>query len=356
MSATREQPLSSPDKVLNLSGAYRNYLSPLLLKGLTPKEYFQGGTKIVERVQTSYTPSGGFYLPTDPHVPVIQDTMTSLEIPWRFMEVNQAWNDHIIELNSGDRSTVYKNLKNSMRQTMFTQFWDILEAAMFARPNAAQMEGGTTTGSAPYSLRCFFTNAGGVPVTGTGVAQDDSVDTWTTLQTVPVSTTSAFQNQVSTYTVGDDDSLIDALDTVFQTTHFESPAPETGIPSTRDGKCRILTTREGYRWAKRIAGANNSQASPAGDIGWLMGTLSYRKIPIIAVDALESVYSTATKPGFWFANFDHFRLVIHKNRWMKAVPKDGDINQPFIHAEFRDTWCNIVCTARNRQGVVRAAA
>jgi hypothetical protein len=214
MYATRQRPLSGPEKIANMMTRNRTYLNRVMLSGLTDDIIFQDGTEIVEYVQAKYTPNARNYLPTDDQAPQAENSLQQIKIPWRFTLVDSVWYDHEIELNNGDEKTVFKRLMKVKRQKMFTDLFDKMEDDFFAAPNATTMEGGNTAGADPYSILCFATADGAVPSTTN--SHTGTTGTWTTTETLSRTTYTNWANQYSTYDSADiDANLEDALNEMY---------------------------------------------------------------------------------------------------------------------------------------------
>lgn len=358
MYATRQRPLSGPEKIANMASRQRTYLSRVMVNGLQDEVLFQDGTEIVEFVQLAYTANARNYLPTADQTPTAENSLTQIKIPWRFTLVDSVWYDHEIILNNGDEATVFKRLMKVKRQKMFLDLWDKMEDDYWAAPLSASMEGGNTQGVDPYSLLCFITTDGLVPST----TNSHTSTSWSgsTLETVTVATYSNFQNQYDTYDSADlDANLEDALNRMWVKVQFESPddsGGKTGVIDANISKYVILTNLEGYTALLRLVKNNNAESSPKTALGWANGKITLNGIPIRYISKLDSTAICPTgKPKFFFFNFTHIRPVFHRTRYLYAKSFEGTIKQPMANAEYRDTWRNLVCVNRREQGVVCAA-
>jgi hypothetical protein len=364
MAATRQLPLSSPDKISNQMTANRTYLTRLILDGVGAEEMFQDGNEIIEQLQLAYTSNFRHYKPTDPQTPSGDSSLVTVKVPWRFSLVDSSWYDHEIILNGGgDQKTCFKRLAKAKRQKMFTDFFDGVEASLWATPNAAEMEGGNSAGKTPYSLRVFINTAGTVP-NATAVASDGdgAADTWSTIMQASPSTYSNWANQVSTYDASTSttiqSTLEDALDDMWLKVNFTSPDKRTGMMDTKSNKCRIITNKEGYKHLIKLARTARTGAvsKEASNLGWANGVVTYHGLPIDYISSLDSTSLCASgKPRFYFINFNHIKLMFHKTRYLYPKTFEGTANQPMANVEYRDTWWNLLCTNRREQGLVKAA-
>lgn len=363
MTATRDIPLGTPDKIPNQMNRHRTYLTRLMMAGLSEQEYFNSGVKFVEQIQLKYTGNYRNYLPTDTQTPTGQNTLAQLEVPWRYSLVDQVWYDQEIELNSGgDLKTVYKKLAKVKRQTMLTDFWDGVNDSLWAQPNASEMEGGTGAGETPNSLRCFITIGTGVPNT-TAVAShgDGATGTWSTVEAINPTTYPNWDNQRESYVTAElEATLEDKFDTMFLKLQWEAPEEGgggTGIVDTSINKMRILTNREGYNNIVKIArqgrvGGGDSATNFRED----KSGVTYRGIRIKYISALDSTDIVPSgSPRYFFVNFAFIKPCFKTGRFLKPKVFEGTVSQPMANAEYRDSWWNLICTNRREQGLVYAS-
>ena len=364
MQATRQLPMSTPDTIMNQSSRHRTYLTRLMMGGLSAEEYFQGGTEIIEQIQLKYTGNARNYSPTDTQAPSGSNSLTPIKFPWRFKLVDSVWTDQEIILNGeSDTRSMFKRLATVKRQKMFTDFFDAINDDVWAAPDSTQMEGGTSTGSMPYSLRAFITTAGGAPTaTAVGSGGDGAVQAWTTVATVNPSTYTNWANAVATYdatsstTIGT--SLEGALEDLTLQLNWEAPedgSGNTGIDDPGYDKRVILTNKEGYKYALQVA-KNYWKAidkKGASLMGLARNGVTFNGIPIKYISAMDAAGVCASgKPRFYCCDFTFIKLVFHKNRYLYAKSFEGTPAQPMANVEYRDTWWNLVCTNRRAQGIV----
>lgn len=357
MYATRERPLSGPDKIANMMTRSRTYLNRVMLSGLADEVVFQDGKKIVEYVQAKYTPNARNYLPTDDQAPQAENSLQPIEIAWRFTLVDSVWYDHEIELNSGDEKTVFKRLMKVKRQKMFTDLFDKMEDDFFAAPNANTMELGNTNGADPYSILTFVTTDGAVPSTSN--SHTSTTGTFTTIESLSPTTYPNWANQYTTYDSADiDANLEDALNEMYIKVQFEAPddSGKTGMVDASLSKILIGTNLEGMKILLRLVRNNTSNPTPATTLGWAQGKVTLNGVKFKYLSQLDNTaICPAGKPKFFFWNFNHIRPVFHKKRYLLAKTFEGTISQPMANVEYRDTWRNLVCVNRREQGLVSAA-
>ena len=57
-------------------------------------------------------------------------------------------------------------------------------------------------------------------------------------------------------------------------------------------------------------------------------------------------------PRYWWINANYIHPVFHTTRYFHRHPVMTHPNQPFTHVQPVDCWTNLVCTSRQRSGIV----
>lgn len=150
------------DQIIN-DAAAQNYVFSRLLRGKDVKQRLvQSGSQLRDVIMLAESSTYGHYLPNDTFIwsnPQVTDTITA---EWRFSIDHMSWTDQEIELNIPEgisdaaRGEIYKRLKRSKEQRLWTSFCGGYESDLWRAPLQAQMEG-ATGGKLPYSLPTFIT-------------------------------------------------------------------------------------------------------------------------------------------------------------------------------------------------------
>ena len=353
---TRNEVASDPNSILNDAQKYPDYLIRDLLAG-REKEMFQGGAEIEEYLELDPGAPATDYSPTDVFSYTNVDTLTKVKVPWRFTQNYYTWTEQEILLSSGAKVAM-KNLHKAKKQGAYTSIFDKLEDSLVATPETAQME--TSTGRTPYSLRCFITDNGNAPTSlNGGVTGAD----WTTVSGVNPTDKPYWKNQVSTYdgtsatTVRD--TILKAMDKCWLKTGFRAPTnSQEYFTDSNMRRMKIIASTEGVAYMSEIARSANDRLTPAGDVGWSVGNVTFHGIPIKYVPALDTVDATpdaAGKPKYRFVNLNHFKLIFHPKKFMTIKDVTPAPNQPHVNLVLFDTYRQLMCTSRRRQGIVLAA-
>lgn len=366
MLATRPKSLADPAKIKVQSTRRQRYLLRDILSGLAPKKYIQSGSKIIDFIQLKATASFKRYLPTDGYTYTPSNTLTQIEVPWRFSSVDMSWTDHEVILNGTDILSTFQRVKAAKESAMMVDFYEGMEDDLWATPNVTEMEATPSSlGRQPLSLRCFVTDDGLAPSSTNGGVVGDN---WTTIQTVNPTTETNWRNQVETYdgtslATGDADSggIISAFDGMWMSLGWQSP--ETSQKYVEDisySKLNILASKKAVQRLIAICRLQNDRLTPGGgNLQHAGGQITYGNIPvkyITELDVVDATADAANKPKFRWFNFNHIKPIFHSQRYLYQVSVGKNPAQPHQSVEVRDTWRNLFCINRRAQGMVRSAA
>jgi hypothetical protein len=352
--ATKSHKITPTTEILN-ECARRSYLLSYMLKGRGNDEVVQSGKDIIDQIQLRKHNGAGFYQPNESLQPRGMDTLVQVTAPWRFHQSSYAWTDHQIELQlsngGGSTADIYTKLKASWEQASDLSHWDSLEEALWATPDAAGME--VSSGKTPYSIPTFITTDGLAPAG------------FTTISGLNPATEAGWRNQTGAFDWSDrelNDAMYKAFDAMMRKLRWKKIArfnAQTGSPSTDFDKVVICTTTEGvngYLAANRSANDRlRATGGSKGDAGWGQDA----KFNNITIEDLEILDETTTggQPPFFWLNLEYLFPVFHSKRYMMEVgPIQGSINQPFSWAVYKDTWLNLFCRSRRRQGKIQTTA
>lgn len=364
MLATRPKSLADPAKIKVQSTRRQRYLLREILAGLAPKEYIQSGSKIIDFIQLKATASFKRYLPTDPYTYVPSNTLTQIEVPWRFSSVDMSWTDHEVILNGTDILSTYQRVKAAKESAMMVDFYEGMEDDLWATPDVTEMEAAPSSlGRRPLSLRCFVTDDGLAPSSTNGGVVGAN---WTTIQTVNPTTETNWRNQVETYDGTSDatveSSVITAFDLMWMDLGWQSP--ETSQKYVEDisySKLKILASKKGVSKLLKVLRNENDRLTPGGgNLQQANGAVTYGNIPVMYVSELDTVDASGdgaavVKPKYRWFNFNHIKPIFHSQRYLYQVSVGKNPAQPHQSVEIRDTWRNLFCINRRAQGIVRAA-
>jgi hypothetical protein len=377
--ATAGARVSDPNALVSMASQYRTHLFPLMLKGLSKDLMVQSGKKIEDYVQLTYTNRFRHFDITDTFEYSATDSLTQIEVPWRFSMVDNVIYEAEIDLQSGDRETVYKKVKRAKDSEMELSFFEGMERALWAEPNFETMEASTKSGTGqPLSIPCFVTRDGLAPTSTNGILVNDvetgSTATWTSLMGISPTTYTNFRNQFKTFTntnhaarSAEGTGVLSAFDVMYRKVQFRSPSNgEEYVKNTSLQKMKILSNGPSYDELMSLAREKNNVLTPRGDFGWPQGMVTYRGIAFEYIAILDDlIYDTtagtaedgASKLGYtWlFLNFNHIRPIFNSKHFRRLRNKDGGAANPNAQVMLEDTWHNLWCSNRREQGVVFAA-
>lgn len=356
--ATKAHKITPTTEILN-ECAKRTYFVALMLKGRGNDEIVQTGSKIIDQIQLKKMANAGFYRPNQNLQPRGVDTLTQIQAPWRFHQGNYGWTNEQVRLQlaaGGNPADIYTRLKTSWEQACHLDIWDSMESALWSTPDNAEME--AEGGLVPYSIPAFLTDDGLAPAG------------FTTVSGVNPTSESRWRNQFETLSWAaraTDDALYVAFDKMWRKLRWKRIAgfnSQVGSPGTNFEKVKIVTNQEGVNGYLALNRAANDRlrAAPRGrmDAGWGTDDATFNNIEIIDVEELDAGNSatvTAGQPPFYWLHLDYLFPVYHSETFMEEVgPIRGSVNQPFSWAVYKNTYYNLFCRSRRRQGKVFTSA
>lgn len=343
VAATNEKVITPPKDIIN-DACKNTYVMADMLRGKGEDQVVKAGSKLTDRLQLTADDSFGFYDPNEVFDPNLQNTLTKIEVNWRFAKSYWGWTDHEVELNEGDRLVQWKSLRDSRRNGSLVSMYNGMEDQMWATPNQATMEATTQLGGRPYSIRAFITEDGNAPWSGT-------------LMTVDPTVYANWKNQVFQFSYASiDNTLIPAFERAWRGLKFESPdTSEQAFKETKYSKFKIYTNLDGAtKYAGLTRGANDRAVmGNKPDLGFAVGDLTYGGIALKYISALDAVGYATGQPRFFWNNFDVLFPVFHSRRYMlEKDPINGGIAQPYTWIVYKDTWYNLFCRSRKRLGII----
>ncbi len=220
--------------------------------------------------------------------------------------------------------------------------YQTIESGWWTTPSLASMETAATA-TTPYSIRAWITEDGLAP------------SGFTTIGNQNPSTQAKWRNQVSTYTAGAIDiTLEDALSDQFLKVNFESPPTmEKYITDTKWDKFNILTDINGRKTYQRITKQSNDRLVGDGkDLGVYTQTLMYAGVPVVYIKEMDAIGYASTQPRYFFVNSDYLYPVWHTSAYFEETEPMNSVNQPWVYVVHSDTWYQLICTSRQRNGIV----
>lgn len=338
--STGQKLKSGPDEILN-DAVKNTYIISRMLKGAGASDVIQSGSKIVDRIMLTDTGTAVYYNPNDDLSIENVDTLSTIEVNWRFLANHFSYTEQEIALNSGDAQTYYKNLLKVKRQGMTTDTFNTMEEKLWASPVNADME--AATGTLPYSFRSFVTVDGLAP------------SGFTTVQTLNPTTNSRWRNQFQSYDPTDlnnpDSGLVSAFDEIFMQCRFKSPRPGEYFENDEFQQMGIFTNRDGRAIYLRITRDSNDRLV-GNDLGAQQSGLAYAGLPVEYIAELDNAGWSAGQPRYEFLNLKYLHPVWHSEEYMKEKEPVRQPRQPFSWAVWSSTYYNLFCSSRRRQGVV----
>lgn len=324
----------------------QTYLTGELAKGKPASKTIKGGRSVVSYSQFSAGTGAEFYQPGASFTSQIEDVDTKLEFPFRFLHDSFAYTKHEIEFNMGgpDAASIppqIVDILKSKRQAQRVGMYNTVDAAWWTTPSAATMETAATA-NRPHSIRCFITEDGLHP------------SGFTTLGGV-ASTQTRYRNQVSNYTAGAiETTLKPAFAQMWRKVNFKSPpSMDKYFSDTKFAKFMILTDINGVGIYQKLTEESNDRLVGSGkDLGVYTEDLPYAGIPVRYVKEVDNLGYTSTQPRYFWVNSEYLYPVWQANGYFAEEDPMRSVSQPHVYVVHVDLWYQLLCTSRQRQGIV----
>ncbi|MDE0914358.1 MAG: hypothetical protein OSB57_04180 [Planctomycetota bacterium] len=374
--ATEDTYLKDPKGFLN-EASTRTTLLSMGLKGSANKgiKTLQGGENVKEQLFAEYEDTVVDWSPTSdtfelPNPQFLQEH----GIPWRFTAVPITWSDVEVELQPDTtRDGQYRRLTDlyaRKRQHAYGNLMEQMDVRMLNAPNYANQE--ASAALQPYSLPSAITeaNSGGYPL-AYGTAEWGN----TRYQGFDTSTNAWWKNQTGLYSnidghpvgSGTDGSLFEAFDDMMLKTEFKQyPMHAEATASEFGPSVNILCSRWGKRSFMSALRNSNEMLVTTSRQDPAYNTPMYSGIPVQHIERLgtNELYKAAGSalttedaadkagPRFTFWNSEYLCPIFHSSRYFKMKKPGTYAGQPFRNAIWIDTWWQMFCRSKRRQGIV----
>ncbi len=354
--ATKTHRVSSPDKIQQ-EAVKNTYFIKNMIRGSDLSRTFQSSQSIKEDISLSNTGTFQFYNPNASFSPSDQDTLKTVNCSWRFALTHYGWNEDVMELNNAPAEDVWINYKKSKTASAEVDAWNGMETALWAPPDYSTMEAGGGDAPPAYSIPTFVNEySNGVPIGWTG----------SQIETIDASVESRWRPQHGSYTAGAADDrtsgLFAAFDKMFLDVKFETPPGAQAFEMDNYAKMRIVTSRGGMTMYKGLCRAANDRFVSPQDPAY--PGINYEGVRVeyaselntSILDLANAAAFPESAPRFYFLNFKYLFPTWHVKNYMRQQdPQNGAMGSPFQWVVYFKTFYNVMCTSRQRQGIVYPA-
>lgn len=394
----------------------QTYLLGRFLRGRSDSQILSGGRVIRDTILFDEDTTAQNYLPNETFTWRNPQVLNNWEINWRFTTDHMSWTDQEVVLNINDgmsknsRHLAYKNLKWTKEQRMWTSLLNFLEDRLLAFPDTGQQE--SATGEDQYSIFSFVNEFGGgtgesgtTPITTNdnealwGHAAADESGTpvnlsapnvpWTTVENITpsnVAGTGEWANKRVPYHAatagGGTDPIAQAFDEMFQDVKYVPPPTRQEYFENENMVAQfIITSKLGITTYQQELRAGQDQFVTVGRQDPSYVNPQYAGIDVIRIANLDTaaVYagsaaagdgtvSAATAPQseysgsgvgaafigprYYWLNSRYLTPMFHTERYLTTHPTMRHPQQPYTTIRTCDSWWNLICRSRQRQGVV----
>lgn len=362
--------LTGPDRMLN-EAPKKSYLLGKLLKGNDAKIIIQAGSKIrdylmfdEQTTRQAYATGADTFTWSNPQV------VEHWEYDWRFHVDHLTYTENEIELQAGDSGNpkeVFKRIMRVKEMRLETSSINGMESDLWRAPLVAEMQGPTAK---QWNSIPLFINQ---ETTGLYNPGSTNGPAFTDVGGLSPVTEPKWDNQRATYatvepaTVGRDWDGFLAFDKLFYTTRVaQLPTREQYSERPSWPNC-ILASRKGMNlFQKNCRQANDTFAATSRQDP-AFPYVNYAGIELYYVQQLDTaaIYrdtagtalgaesgADITGPRFYWLNTEHIKLVMHERKFMQRGKARSHPNQPFTWVIPTDTYANLICSSRQRQGII----
>lgn len=355
------------------------YFGRLLDPDVAATKHLRGGKDIRENIAFQDNGTWEKYQPGASHDWVNPQRLDRVQLHWRFGMAHMAWTEQEIILNDaimvgddGARFQQFVDIRNEKEALMWSAKWNGLETDLWKQPNASTMEGEGAGLIDTYSIFAFINSeANGLFGQVTGGALE-----FTTLETIDPTAASVdgrFTPQQLTYSsiaAGDPGNVLSVFDEMFQDVSFEQPRTMAQYwEPGRLNKQMIVTSKRGrahYMFLLRegqdhfVAGQQDPSYPDPQYNGIPVARASDMETALLYDDdasgyTFEEDAGTAgdnNAPRYVWMNGNYLFPVFHPERYFykHEVTKHHEVPDTWVCPVA--TWYNIMCTSRQRQGIV----
>jgi hypothetical protein len=372
MNATGPAYVRSATDFLN-EAVRQAYLLGRMLRGRTADEVLQGGDKIKDLVMFDESSTYSHYQPNEEFTWTQPQVTTEIAIDWRFSIDHESWTDQDIELNMPTgmsrayANQQYKKRKKIIEARMWTSMINGMDGDLLATAHNKYDEMEASTGEEPNSILSFITED-----TTNYHPYDSRTDSYKTIMGVDPANEDKWRNQVETYLGGDadnvDSGMVPAFDNMITKVDFQAPNfhDEHFEPDFSREREMIICSRGGLNQYKKVLRSFNDTLVQKQDAAYNRPQFSGIDLVYASVlDTLSTVWngsdstvaateSAANNSGYryFWVNANYLKPVFHTNRYFYLKSPFFLEKQPYTWVRPCDTWWNLFCHSRQRQGIV----
>ena len=380
--------ITSPDGVINDAQLHKTYSIASIMGGdRGKKKMVDGGSEL--RFETFFETGGRtrYHQPGATQNWAQPQKLVHGRAPWRYIISDMSWNLQSVVLNMGSSPGFqqYVNEKVHLEQMMWTDVWDFMETNLWAEPVSEEMESlqGGDLGKW-YSIPAFINeytdglfNKGPSSPGGTAFTTLHGLDPASTVrgQDRFKIQTASYSNEVTDSTeVVSTGTILGAFEKMWKKVHFEKPPTHgSSYSDPAYNNQSIFTSPEGQTAYAMTLRAFQDQFVIEGRQDPAYPDPAFNFIPVKYVNALttatlypnHATIASATDsvsegtagngnvgPRYYWVNSNYLYPTFHEEYFFKRGGVREHYNDPDTFVIPVRTWGNIICTSRQRQGLV----
>lgn len=362
--------VGGPEKIIN-EIQKKTYPLSYALKGREAGEVLQGGREIRDQIFLDESSTFEEVLPGEDSTWQYPNVESEYTARWRYWQDHYMWLDQTVDLNEGDPKLIYKREMYKIHARVWTSMINGADATLFRAPNKDTME--AAAGKQTYSLPVHMNEQTNTLFNSVTTAAPGGA--WTVVQNIAPNTKTRWKSAQQSYGAGNAGFTVDSKANVFfafrkmwNAVHFQQPPTrQQYFESAELGRQVIFCSDEGISLFEHLLRASNDRLLAGYQDPAYTGP-QFNGIPLVYVSDLDTtaLYSAAGAtttlgteanadilgPRYYWANFNYLKLIFHSKWYFRTMNEIQLERQPNVHVIPIQTWCNLVCLSRRRQGIV----
>jgi hypothetical protein len=361
--------LGGPERLIN-EIQKKTYPLSYALKGRDAGEVLQGGREIRDQIFLDEVSTFEEVLPGEDSTWQYPQVESEYTVRWRYWQDHYEWLDQTVDLNDGDPKLMYKREAYKLHMRAWTSMINGADGTLFRAPNTATME--AAAGKSTYSLPVHMNEQTNTLFNTVTTAAPGGA--WTTVQNISPSTKTRWKSAQQSYptalgsTPDSVGNYFYAFRRMWNKIHFQMPpTKQQYFENSELGRQVIFASDLGVANYEHLLRSQNDRLL-ANYQDPSFNSPTFNGIPVVYVSDLDDValYSASgavttlgteananvAGPRFYWSNFNYLKLIFHSKWYFRLMNEIQPERQPNVHIVPIQTWCNLVCLSRRRQGIV----
>lgn len=313
-----------------------------------------GGTAISRRVMLDHNGAARYRRLYDTDEPAVNDTLSTITVPWCQIGTNYSW-DKLEILRNSSSAKGFINLMDTRRIDGLWSLADLIEERAWKTPTSATDD--LYPYGVPYYINMLDADSTTAGFNGQTIRYQDGT-TGTACAGLDAATNEKWRNYAAVYS-DVDAAMIDTFRIAFMRTKFKAPM---NVKDPSDGRVAAKRCYAGYSLISklmRLADEKDDNHRGKDILSNLRiddgGLVMVNRLPVIYVSELDDVtdpVTSDTTDPLYCVDFSKFKPVVQSDYWMVESEPMTDRRQHTTFTVFLDGSHNNLCTNRRKAGFV----